>query len=112
LIKPACGDFHVERSAAAGFEQRQVQTRCQHAAESLKSFFGVQLKKLFYKVKWDPYSPMPISCAKIGIQTIYEWTTDWSDYYDDGHEWYGACCWSIYDGSVNRYVVLLVSATD
>ena len=43
---------------------------------------------------------------------IYEWTTDWSDFFDDGHEWYGACCWSIYDKSMNRYVVMLVSATD
>ncbi len=43
---------------------------------------------------------------------IYEWTTDWSDFFDAGHEWYGACCWSIYDKSINRYVVMLVSATD
>ncbi|MDO4734389.1 MAG: hypothetical protein Q4A51_03930 [Lachnospiraceae bacterium] len=43
---------------------------------------------------------------------IYEWTTDWSDYFDAGHEWYGACCWSIFDKSMNRYVVMLVSATD
>ena len=43
---------------------------------------------------------------------IYEWSTDWSDYFDDGHEWYGACCWSVYDKSRNRFVVMLVSATD
>ena len=43
---------------------------------------------------------------------IYEWTTDWSDYFEAGHEWYGACCWSIYDKSMDRYVVMLVSATD
>ena len=43
---------------------------------------------------------------------IYEWTTDWSDFFDDGHEWYGACCWSVYDKTMNRYVVMLVSATD
>ena len=43
---------------------------------------------------------------------IYGWTTDWSDLFDAGHEWYGACCWSIYDKSMNRYVVMLVSATD
>lgn len=43
---------------------------------------------------------------------IYEWTTDWSDFFDDGHEWYGACCWSVYDKALNRYVVMLVSATD
>ena len=43
---------------------------------------------------------------------IYEWTTDWSDYFDAGHEWYGACCWSVYDKTRSRYVVMLVSATD
>ena len=43
---------------------------------------------------------------------IYEWTTDWSDFFDAGHEWYGACCWSVYDKTLNRYVVMLVSATD
>ena len=42
----------------------------------------------------------------------YEWTTDWSDFFDDGHEWYGACCWSVYDKTLSRYVVMLVSATD
>ena len=43
---------------------------------------------------------------------IFEWTTDWSDYFDAGHEWYGSCCWSIYDREMDRYAVLLVSATD
>lgn len=43
---------------------------------------------------------------------IYEWTTDWSDYFDAGHEWWGAACWSVYDKSLNRYVVIMVSATD
>ncbi|MCR5815032.1 MAG: hypothetical protein K6G15_11165 [Desulfovibrio sp.] len=42
----------------------------------------------------------------------YEWTTDWSDYFDDGHEWWGAACWSVYDGRLNRYAVLFASATD
>jgi hypothetical protein len=43
---------------------------------------------------------------------IYEWTTDWSDIFDDGHEWWGASCWSVYDSRRNRFVVLLASATD
>ena len=43
---------------------------------------------------------------------IFEWTTDWSDFFDAGHEWYGACCWSVYDKRMNRYIVMLVSATD
>lgn len=44
--------------------------------------------------------------------TVMEWTTDWSDYFDAGHEWWGAACWSIYDRSLDRYVVILASATD
>jgi len=43
---------------------------------------------------------------------IYEWTTDWSDLFDAGHEWYGSCCWIVYDKSEDRYIVMLVSATD
>ena len=60
-------------------------------------------------------------CASIAHKTINtkdsstidkRWTTDWSDLFDAGHEWYGACCWSIYEKRMNRYVVMLVSATD
>lgn len=43
---------------------------------------------------------------------VYEWTTDWSNYFDDGHEYWGAACWSIYDKSMNRYAVIMASATD
>ena len=43
---------------------------------------------------------------------VYEWTTDWSNYFDDGHEWWGSACWSVYDKSMRRYVVIMASATD
>jgi len=43
---------------------------------------------------------------------IYEWSTDWSDYFEEGHEWWGTICCSIYDKSMNRYAVLMASATD
>lgn len=43
---------------------------------------------------------------------VYEWTTDWSNYFDVGHEWWGAACWSVYDRSLNRYVVIMASTTD
>ncbi|MCQ2471673.1 MAG: hypothetical protein MJ147_06515 [Clostridia bacterium] len=49
-----------------------------------------------------------------GMETleVYEWNTDWSNYFDDGHEWWGAACWSIYDRILNRYVVIMASTTD
>ena len=43
---------------------------------------------------------------------VYEWTTDWSAYFDDGHEWWGALCYTVYDRSLDRFVVILASATD
>lgn len=43
---------------------------------------------------------------------VYEWTTDWSDYFDEGHEWWGALCLTVYDKSLDRFVVTMASATD
>ena len=44
--------------------------------------------------------------------TAYEWTTDWNGYFDDGHEWWGTGCFSVYDPDLDRYAVILASATD
>ena len=43
---------------------------------------------------------------------VLSWSTDWSDYFDDGHEWWGAACWSVYDRTLDRYAVIMASATD
>ena len=43
---------------------------------------------------------------------VYEWTTDWSNYFDAGREWWGTACWSVYDMRSDRFVVLFASATD
>lgn len=44
--------------------------------------------------------------------TVLEWNTDWSDYFNEGHEWWGAACWSVYDHSLERFVIIMASATD
>ena len=43
---------------------------------------------------------------------IYEWTTDWSEFFDDGHEWWGALCFTVYDRTLDRFAVIMASATD
>lgn len=43
---------------------------------------------------------------------IYKWSTDWSDYFDDGNEWWGTLCLTVYDGTLNRFAVIMSSATD
>lgn len=43
---------------------------------------------------------------------VYEWSTDWSEYFDDGHEWWGTLCLTVYDKTMNRFAVIMASATD
>ena len=43
---------------------------------------------------------------------IYEWTTDWSEYFDEGHEWWGTLCLTVYDKTLDRFAVIMASATD
>ena len=43
---------------------------------------------------------------------VYRWTTDWSEYFDDGREWWGTLCLTVYDKKPDRFVVILASATD
>ena len=43
---------------------------------------------------------------------VFEWTTDWSEYFDEGHEWWGALCYTVYDATLDRFAVILASATD
>jgi hypothetical protein len=49
-----------------------------------------------------------------GIEGLeaYEWTTDWSEYFDEGREWWGTLCLTVYDRSLDRFVVIMASATD
>jgi len=43
---------------------------------------------------------------------IYAWSTDWSNYFDDGLEWWGAFYWTIRPPGSQRLVVIGASATD
>ncbi len=42
----------------------------------------------------------------------FQWSTEWSDYFDDGHEWWGALCLTVYDRKADRFVIIMASATD
>lgn len=43
---------------------------------------------------------------------IYRWEDDFSDYFNDGKEWWGTGCWSVYDRVCHTFVVILASLTD
>jgi len=43
---------------------------------------------------------------------VFEWSTGWSEYFDEGNEWWGTLCLTVYDGSLDRITVIMASATD
>jgi hypothetical protein len=44
--------------------------------------------------------------------TIYIWNTEWSSYFEDGLEWWGAYFWTAFDDVLNTFVVIGASSTD
>ena len=44
--------------------------------------------------------------------TIYNWSTNWSNYFDSGHEWWGAFWWTIYSPQTRLITAIGASATD
>lgn len=43
---------------------------------------------------------------------ILSWNNTWSNYFNDGNEWWGTACWSAYDRMNNTFVVIGASLTD
>ena len=43
---------------------------------------------------------------------IFSWSTDWSDYFQAGHEWWGAFYWTVRPVGSPRFVVVAASTTD
>jgi len=43
---------------------------------------------------------------------IFSWSTDWSNYFEAGHEWWGAFWWTIRPAGLLRFVVVGASSTD
>lgn len=43
---------------------------------------------------------------------VYRWNDDFSDYFDDGREWWGTGLWSVYDRSAEIFVIIGASITD
>ncbi len=43
---------------------------------------------------------------------IFSWSTDWSNYFDAGHEWWGAFFWTIRQPGLQRFGVVGASSSD
>jgi hypothetical protein len=43
---------------------------------------------------------------------IFSWSTDWSNYFDAGHEWWGAFFWTIRSSGTSCFAAIGASSTD
>jgi hypothetical protein len=43
---------------------------------------------------------------------VYEWSTDWSSWFDAGHEWWGAFLWTVRRTSAPTITAIAAAATD
>lgn len=43
---------------------------------------------------------------------IFSWSTNWSNYFDAGHEWWGAFYWTLRSENAAEFVVIAGSTTD
>lgn len=43
---------------------------------------------------------------------VYRWNDEFSNYFDDGKEWWGTGFWSIYHKNINRFVIIDASLTN
>ena len=97
---------------------RQISVRELFAPESpdgklnyRKAFLSPPYGKVYSDKDFDKINAALFPRGTDGLE-IYEWTTDWSDYFDEGHEWWGALCLTVYDKNLDRFAVILASATD
>jgi hypothetical protein len=96
LLDPPHGirfmDTHGKYSVAYGLEEQKKMTE----------FFNNYLKEVLL---------IP-DVSDTDHLVIHKWSDDWSNYFDDGKEWWGAFCWSVLDKKKNRITVLAASTTD
>ncbi|MBR1842280.1 MAG: hypothetical protein IJ788_03280, partial [Oscillospiraceae bacterium] len=83
------------------------------AAKRLAKICGATEPRLC-ELSFNYFTVYLTGCSSNGTDglEVFEWTTDWSDYFDEGHEWWGALCFTVYDKTLDRFAVIMASATD
>ena len=61
---------------------------------------------LFNEISGIVLGSSPADCE------IYSWSTDWSNYFDAGREWWGAFYWTVHPIGSDRFYVIGASSTD
>jgi len=61
---------------------------------------------LFEEINFVLFGCEPEQC------TVYSWSTDWSNYFDAGREWWGAFYWTVFSAETKLLTTIGASATD
>jgi len=43
---------------------------------------------------------------------VYKWSTDSSNYFDEGKDWWGSFFWTVYNPCRDWYIGIIASTTD
>ena len=70
--------------------------------------YGIPYSKEDFRKINDSLFPIPF---RKDLE-IFSWNDEFSNYFDDGKEWWGTALWSIYDKWMNRFVIIGASLTD
>ncbi|MEM7030297.1 MAG: hypothetical protein AAF629_12075 [Chloroflexota bacterium] len=62
--------------------------------------------RLFEDINLDLFGLEPEQC------TVYRWSTNWSNYFEAGLEWWGAFYWTVYAPETRLLTTIGASATD
>ncbi|MBO4476589.1 MAG: hypothetical protein J5737_07715 [Bacteroidales bacterium] len=102
---------------AAKADARQISVRELFAPVSEE---GMNYRKAFLRPPYpNGYTDADFDCVNAALfpngtegLEVFEWTTGWSEYFDEGHEWWGTLCLTVLDKTLDRIVVIMASATD
>lgn len=98
--------YYIDKSKITGVRSWSVDQYSQYAYAFLEPPYSNG-----YVIKdWERLNKVLFSSKK--DLEIYRWNTEWSNYFDDGLEWWGAHFWTVYDLKYNIFIVIGASATD
>ena len=75
------------------------------------AFLGYPHKNSYTDMDFDRVNSVLFPGGEDALE-VRRWTTDWCNYFNDDRGWQGTLCLTVYDKSLDRFVVIMASATD
>ncbi len=96
-------------SAKTACGKRRRRVKCAIGLHFFDPPYGVPYNKTDFYLLNAALFPIPLKKDPLQIMS---WSGDFTNYFDQGNEWWGTALWSIYDPLMQRYVIIGASLTD